>query len=136
MAGLACWYWTTFRFQPAALAACRTPTRIWAHAESSQFSHTNVLPFGGAVFSGVVTPSSVGAFSHLAAVAWAALTAGELALADAEPPEAELPELEPPELEHALRITIANAHDRAAKIFGRAITLVRTGLVIVVPACG
>jgi len=59
------------------------------------------------------------------------LTAGELALVDAE-----LAEAEPPELEHALRITIANAQDRAAKILGRAITLVRTGLVIVVPACG
>ena len=41
-----------------------------------------------------------------------------------------------PGLEHALRITISSAQDRAAKTFGRAITPVRTGLVIVVPACG
>jgi hypothetical protein len=79
----------------------------------------------------VVTPSVVGGFSHLTATAWAALTPGELALVAAALLDAELPELE-----HALRITISNAQDRAAAIFGRAITPVRTGLVIVVPACG
>jgi hypothetical protein len=79
----------------------------------------------------VVTPSVVGGFCHLTATAWAALTPVELALVAAELLDAGLPELE-----HALRITMSTTQEKTATILGRVITPVRTGLVIVVPACG
>jgi hypothetical protein len=86
-------------------------------------------------FSGAVTPSAVGGFSHLAAVARAAVTAAEEPPDDAGPLEA-VADDELPELEHALRITISSAQNRPVNTVGRAITPVRTGRVIVVPACG
>jgi hypothetical protein len=77
----------------------------------------------------------VGGCSHFAATAWAALTWGEAAPEDFGLADA-LPADELPELEHALTISMSSAQNRPANTVGRAITPVRTGRVIVVPACG
>jgi hypothetical protein len=68
-------------------------------------------------------------------VAWAAVTvAGEPP--DEDGPLEEAADDELAELEQALRITISSAQNRPVNTAGRAITPVRTGRVIVVPACG
>ena len=127
LGGLALVKLMVLKFQPTAAAADWMPTSSWWHCGSSHCMKTISLPFGGADFSGSVTPILVGACRYLFTAAWAAATpeppdpTSPAAVALEEP--AELLAVDELELLHA-----AQASARAAVAAPKASARTRTRL--------